>query len=365
MIGAITDQVDKYLGRGRHSIAVPVMDGPLHPNSRLDEAEQVFSAPGLDNLTAVGDVIWFSSGARLMRIPADGDEPETVAEMDAPITCLAADGTTALAIGRDGAGIVLRGGAHDGRQIETLGGFPLRCPTAATFLDTNTIVVTVGARDRPHADWKRDLMAHGSSGEVWRIDLPTGNAMKLAGGLAYPYGVCRAPNGVAFSEAWAHRIVVADSGGTLREVLKDLPGYPARIMSCSRGGYILAVFAPRNQLVEFVLREPEFLDAMTRQVAPDNWIAPKLMWGQGFKEPMQGAALKTMGIIKPWAPTWSYGLVVQLDEAFHPVASYHSRADGHRHGVTSVCERGLTILAGAKGAGVAIALPPTNDAEPR
>ena len=72
------------------------------------------------------------------------------------------------------------------------------------------------------------------------------------------------------------------------------------------------------------------------------------MWGQGFKEPMQGAALKTMGIIKPWAPTWSYGLVVALGDAFQPVASFHSRADGQRHGITSACEYGDGFLAGSK-----------------
>ena len=48
MIGLIRDRMDKYLGRGRHSIAVPVMDGPLHPNRGLDNAEALFSLDPVD-----------------------------------------------------------------------------------------------------------------------------------------------------------------------------------------------------------------------------------------------------------------------------------------------------------------------------
>lgn len=363
MIGMILDRIDKYLGRGRYSIAVPVMDGPLHPNHKLDEAKEAFALSGVDNLTAIGSKIWFTTGASLMELPAKPGKPKNIADFDAPITCLAADETGALAIGIDGKGIIIRGGEYNGRWIRKLGGNRLLCPTAAVFLDTNTLVVTIGARDRPHADWKRDLMAHGRSGEVWRIDFSSGTEQRLASGLAYPYGVCLTPQGIAVSESWAHRILLLDSNGTPREALKDLPGYPARIVPMQQRGYVLAIFAPRNQLVEFTLREPEFLYAMVNQVHPDNWIAPKLKWGQGFKEPMQGAALRTMGIIKPWAPTWSYGLVVTLDENFRPVASFHSRADGNRHGVTSVCVRGERILAGAKGAGVVVTLPPTMTVE--
>lgn len=357
MIGAVMDRIDRYLGRGRHSIAVPVMDGPLHPNNRLEEAKAVFNAPDLDNLIALDGQVWFSSGPRLMHLSGDAAEPDLVVKLDASITCLAASQAGALAIGLDGVGLLLRGGAHDDKRIETLQGQALICPTAAVFDGEDTLIVTLGTKDTRHADWKRDLMAFGKTGSVWRIDLVTGKGTPLAQGLAYPYGVCLTESGIAVSEAWAYRVVLIEDG-KVRPVLTDLPGYPSRLIPAPQGGYALAVFAPRNQLVEFVLREPEFLQAMTTQVHPDYWIAPKLMWGEGFKEPMQGAALKTMGIIKPWAPTWSYGLVIVLDDAFQPVEAFHSRADGSRHGVTSLCTHAGRIVAGAKGAGVAVALAP-------
>jgi hypothetical protein len=59
-----------------------------------------------------------------------------------------------------------------------------------------------------------------------------------------------------------------------------------------------------------------------------------------------------MGIHKPWSPTRSYGLVVELDGKLQPVASYHSRANGRRHGVTSaICHDGA-VVAAARGGNV-------------
>ncbi len=357
MIGAIIDRVEKYLGRGRHSIAVPVMDGPLHPNNRLEEAQSLFSLKDVDNLACVGANIWCSSGPMLL-CAAQDRQPEVIETLKSTISAIAASPEGALAIGVDGQGIVIRGGKHDRKEFTKVDGVALNCPTAIVFTGENTIAVCNGSKDKPAADWKRDLMAHGKSGSVWEIDLVSGKATKIAGGLAFPYGLCRTSTGYAVSEAWAHRIIAVKAGEKPRELLRHLPGYPARLSQGPNGGYLLAVFAPRNQLVEFVLREPEFLSVMTRTVHPDNWIGPKLMWGQGFKEPMQGAALKTMGIIKPWAPTWSYGLLVVLDEEFQPIDSYHSRADGRRHGVTSVTVRGQEIIAAAKGAHEAVVLHP-------
>jgi hypothetical protein len=42
-------------------------------------------------------------------------------------------------------------------------------------------------------------------------------------------------------------------------------------------------------------------------------------------------------------------LVVKLDEQLRPVASFHSRANGSRHGITSVAEVGGRVFAASKG----------------
>jgi len=66
--------------------------------------------------------------------------------------------------------------------------------------------------------------------------------------------------------------------------------------------------------------------------------------------------VKTMGIHKPWSPSRSYGLVARLDGEMRVVKSFHSRANGHRHGVTSVIELENRVLVAAKGGRVILAI---------
>jgi hypothetical protein len=63
-----------------------------------------------------------------------------------------------------------------------------------------------------------------------------------------------------------------------------------------------------------------------------------------------------MGIHKPWSPSRSYGLAARLDADLRPIASFHSRADGTRHGITSVVEAQGLVLASAKGGNAIIGL---------
>jgi hypothetical protein len=120
----------------------------------------------------------------------------------------------------------------------------------------------------------------------------------------------------------------------------------------------LALFAPRNRLIEFTLGEDTYREEMMRDVPREYWIAPALASGTSFLEPLQCGGVKTMGIHKPWSPSRSYGLVVKLDQTLRPVASFHSRANGNRHGVTSVAEAGGRIFAASKGGNMILELPP-------
>ena len=184
----------------------------------------------------------------------------------------------------------------------------------------------------------------------------------MAGGLAFPYGVALAAGQLIVSESWRHRLVRIEGSAAI-PVLRDLPGYPARICPAADGGFWLSVFAPRSQLIEFVLREKAFRSRMMAEIDPAHWVAPTLAHAQDFLEPMQGGALKSHGILKPWAPTRSYGLVIRLNAQFQPIASCHSRADGTHHGVTSCIEAGGRLLVASKGGDAILALPLPGDAK--
>ena len=105
-----------------------------------------------------------------------------------------------------------------------------------------------------------------------------------------------------------------------------------------------------------MLREPQYRRRMIDNVDPAYWIAPALSSGASFLEPIQGGARKKLNMLKPWSPSWSYGLVARCDSAMRPHVSFHSRADGRVHGVTSCCELDGALYAAAKGSGVIVAI---------
>jgi hypothetical protein len=150
--------------------------------------------------------------------------------------------------------------------------------------------------------------------------------------------------------------VDAQNGGAAKALLSDLPAYPGRIVSASNDDFWLCLFAPRNQLVEFVLREDSYRRQMIDTVDPAFWIAPALSSGTSFLEPIQGGARKKLNMLKPWSPSWSYGLIARCTKEMRPLSSLHSRAGGVVHGVTSACELGDVLYIGAKGSGRIVTL---------
>jgi hypothetical protein len=345
---------EKLVGRGSAAVTVPPMDGALRPNSRLEQAAVVARIAAPDHLIRLGSRVVVSSGRALVEVDPPARVLRPLHEFGQEIACVAARGDGLLAVGMAG-GDVFFGSGPDSPVSWRRSAQRVACPTAMTFDARGDLIVCQGSAHHPPDRWKHDLMERGSSGAVWRIGSDDSAVQCLARGLAFPFGVVPHGNGLAVSESWAHRIVHIDSDGSTAPLLGDLPGYPARIVP-SRDGYWLCVFAPRSQLVEFVLRERRFRERMMREVDDTHWVAPTLSASRSYLDPMQGGGMVTQGQIKPWAPTRSYGLVVRLDAAMRPVDSFHSRADGRFHGVTSCVETEHGLLVASKGDGAILAL---------
>jgi hypothetical protein len=324
--------------RGK-AVTIPPFDGALKPNTVLEDAEVITAADAPDNLAVLDGRVIFTSGKEVRFV----DGGKVVAAAPSEITALAVNSDGMLAIGLETGGILLHG------SKPTLDGF--KCPVALTFGNDGALYVCEGSDAVAPSEWKSDLMSKRATGSVWRIDLKNNSRRCLARKLAFPYGVAvdAANQRVLVSESWQHRVIaVSLAGGEPQPLLTKLPGYPARIASVP-DGYIMSLFAPRNRLIEFVLLEDDYRADMMREIDSQFWIAPSLSPSRSFLEPLQNGGVRTMGIHKPWSPTRSYGLVVGLDNTMQPTMSFHSRANGTRHGVTSVLMHRGAIVAAAKG----------------
>ncbi|MFT3672909.1 hypothetical protein [Aestuariivirga sp.] len=323
------------LFRGK-AVTIPPMDGALRPNTMLDEAEVVVAAIEPDNLAVLKGKLIYSSGHEVRQVSPH----KVLATLPSPVTALAVSSDDVLALGLEDGTLKI--------GEKTVAGF--NCITALTFHE-GALYVCNGSADFAPSQWTSDLMHRNRSGSVWRVDPATGSRTQLASGLNYAYGITVDTRNqrLVVSESWAHRLVAVPlSGGRPAEVLSRLPAYPARL-TATHTGYLLALFAPLNRLVEFVLQEPQYRADMMREIDSRFWIAPTLSPAHSFLEPLQNGGVRSMGVHKPWSPSRSYGLVASLDHDFQPETSFHSRANGRFHGVTSAILFDGRVVAASKG----------------
>jgi hypothetical protein len=353
MIGGLMRAWDNLLGAGDAAVTVPPLDGALRPNRKLDEALSRIPLAEVDSLTVVADRLMASSGGAVYVL--EGESWREWRAYEAGVTAIAALGNGALAVALATGEIIVAGGAFDGHRYRAAP--DVRCITAMAASGSGLYVAN-GSATNPPENWQLDLLERNASGSIWRLDLESGASARIVDRLAWPAGLAVDRETLIVSEAWKHRLIRIDAsrGGRGRALYTDIPGYPGRIAPAA-DGYWLSVFAPRTQLVEFVLREPAYRKRMLAEVPQPYWIAPKLRAGRSFYEPLQGGGVKHLGLLKPWAPTMSAGLAVALDASFQPRLSLHSRADGATHGVTSVAEHRGHVFAAARGDGVVVSIP--------
>ena len=328
--------------RGK-AITIPPLDGAFRANNLLDEAPVHGELDSIDNLAVLDGRLVASSGKALYGFDEDGASPQMVREFEAPVSATAVSHDGVLAVALENGSLMA-----DENAIALPAG--IKCITALDFAPDGSLWLTNGSTRHAPSDWVVDLMEKNASGSVWKSDTGLGNWRKIAGGLAWPFGVLGGNTSAVVSESWRHRLLRVDvRTAKSTPAISHLPGYPARLSPAPGGGAWLAMFAPRNRLIEMVLRESHYRFDMMASVPREFWIAPALSSGHSFLEPLQCGGIRIMGIHKPWAPSRSWGMVVRLDMDLEPQHSLHSRANGARHGVCSAIEHDGDLFIASKG----------------
>lgn len=349
--------LEQIVFRNRDQHAIPSMDGALSPNDALDACEPIGDRlPDLDSVTQGPDgALYATSGANVVRLDGPGFARRTrFAALPGPGGGLAFHPDGRLLVCVPGLGLV----ALDARGEQTsvlreAEGVALRCLTDVAAAPDGSVFLASGSDRNGAGDWLRDLMEHGASGRLISCDASFGRARSLLSGLRYPHGLAVAGGHLWFTESWNHRVSRAElRGGGLGAagiIIRNLPGYPARLSATREGEFWLSLFGLRTQLIEFVLREDEYREEMMREIDPSLWIGPAYASTGHYLEPLQGGGIKKLGIQKPWAPPRSYGLIVRTDETGRALESLHSRVGGRFHGVAAAVETEQGLVIASKG----------------
>lgn len=329
------------LVRGK-AITIPPLDGPFRANNTLEEAALFAKLSSADNLAVLDNRVIASSGENLYALD-EGGHATKLQSYPAEITAIAVSSKNELVIGLENGDLLIAG------QQAALPP-SVKCITALSFAPDGSLWMANGSAHHSPSDWVVDLMEKNVTGSVWKCGPGVQSFRLIADKLAFPYGLLANNNGVVVSESWRHRLVRIDGEtGVPKILVNHIPGYPSRLSPTPDGGAWLSVFAPRNRLIELVLQETRYRFDMMDSVPRDFWIAPALSSGHSFLEPLQCGSIKMMGIHKPWAPSRSYGMVVRLDASMVPTDSFHSRANGTRHGTCSVIENDNQLFIAARG----------------
>lgn len=322
------------------------LEGVIGPNGRLDQAAgRPVEAPDALAVAADGRLL-FSSGSRVMALGAWEGEAEAWASFDAPVTalCCGPGGLVAvgLAEGRlavlDASGRPAEGWALPAGRLASVVDCVFRSADELLLVDRG---YAADAEILARATWDDE-----GRGQVVSLR-SAGETSAVLSGLHCPMGVCLdARGGVLVS--LLERASIVDASG--RVVQSGYPGYLGRLRRMATG-YALACLSRRDPLIEFLKTERAFVAEMKAKIAPRHWIAPRANPEFSHDFPIELGATRLFGEVKPWAPSFSYGLLVEMDERLMPVGSAQSRADGRRHAICDVAAWNGALLAVSRASG--------------
>ena len=158
-----------------------------------------------------------------------------------------------LAIDAEGDITVLASGAD---------GTPFAFTNDVDVADNGQIYFSDASSRYGQTDYRTDLLEHGGHGRLLKYDPATGRTTVLLGGLQFANGVAVGPDDayVLVVETGSYRIcrywLTGDRAGQSDIFIDNLPGFPDGLSFDGEGTFWLALFAPRDPLLDFAADKP-------------------------------------------------------------------------------------------------------------
>lgn len=247
----------------------PALEGPYAYNEKLRGIQQlalgVGKGPEAVNVDAVGRIYAGYADGRVMMLSPNGST----------YTELANTGGRPLGItfGPNG-GIVIadakKGLLHHGRGLTTLvteaDGVPFGFTDDVdnTRFDKN-LYFTDASHKFGYGRHMVDLLEHGANGRLLEYNVVTKRTRVLLSGLHFANGVAVGPDDayVLVNETGAYRVLrywlKGEKAGTHDVFIDNLPGFPDNITYNDRGLFWLALYAPRNPMLDELLPGSAYL----------------------------------------------------------------------------------------------------------
>jgi len=327
------------------------LEGVLGPNGRLDAAAAMpAERPDTLAITADGQLL-FSSGHGVEVLDAWGETPRPWGRFEQPVTALATSPGGLVAIGLANGRIVVhdQSGQPMDWRFSAGSGFATDC----VFLSEDELAIVTHGYSHD-----QDVLSLAPWDDECRGQVTTaarnGDTRALSGKFHCPMGICRDGNADLIVTELEKARAIGVSGDIRRS---GFPGYVGRIRKIA-GGYLLACLSRRDPLIEFLKTETEFVAEMKATIEPRHWISPRATPEFSHDFPIELGATRLFGEVKPWAPSFSYGLLIMLDENLMPTGSAQSRANGRRHAVSDATMWNGDVIAVSKASGELLNLGP-------
>jgi len=315
------------------------LEGVLGPNTFMDDApSMVVETPQALCVVEDGRLL-FSSGKKVFTIGKWQDQPELWCEFGQPVTALCSSPGGSIGVGmadgsytvRDKAGLAMDGWAQPSG---------LASVADCIFVTEDEIAIV----DNGYSDSQEILSIapwdETARGQVVAINR-NGTTRQLAGGLHCPMGIARDTDGELIVSL-LERACVVDLSGKVRQ--SGFPAYLGRLRTTDTG-FFISCLSRRDPLIEFLKTEKEFVAEMKAKIDSHHWISPRANPEFSHDFPIELGATRLFGEIKPWAPSFSYGLVIETDKDLIPTGSAHSRANGTRHAISDAVSWNGDVIA--------------------
>lgn len=332
------------------------LEGVLGPNTFLDDAAGMKVDAPQALCPVSDDLLLLSSGKAVLALSGWGASPEPWCVFDHQVTALCASPDGAVGVGLADGSFTVRDRA--GQPLKGWGQ-PTGIASVSDCIFVSEDEIAIVDNGYPSGNDMLSLASWDDTarGQVVSINR-NGGSRQQAGGLHCPMGIARDANG-ELVVSLLERACVVDLSGKVRQ--SGFPAYLGRIRNAG-AGYLLSCLSRRDPLIEFLKTEKEFVAEMKASIDPQHWISPRANPEFSHDFPIELGATRLFGEIKPWAPSFSYGLVIAADSTFVPTGSAHSRANGARHAIVDAVSWNGRVIALSRASGELLSFEFAGDA---